>query len=119
METIATFQERLIALLKEKKITQKELSDLTGISRSLINKYIKGISNANQKKLNLIAKATNVNPVWLLGFDVPMENLFGIREEIDTLLSSPLLTTEDMIAIKSFVELYINNLEAKRGTQHE
>lgn len=109
MEVKESFQNRLKQLLEIKHLTQKELSDMTGISRSLINKYLKGVSETNNEKLSRIAKATNVNPVWLLGYDVQFENTYGVIEEISKLLNDSSLNISDLTSIKSFIELYISN----------
>lgn len=109
MEIKESFQNRLKQLLEIKHLTQKELSDMTGISRSLINKYLKGVSETNNEKLSRIAKATNVNPVWLLGYDVQFENTYGVIEEISKLLNDSSLNISDLTSIKSFIELYISN----------
>jgi len=51
-----------------------ELHEKTNISESLISKYLSGNAIARQRKIALISEALNVNPVWLMGYDVPMED---------------------------------------------
>ena len=53
---------------------QVELHEKTNISESLISKYLSGNAIARQRKIALISEALNVNPVWLMGYDVPMED---------------------------------------------
>ncbi|TDL96744.1 helix-turn-helix domain-containing protein [Macrococcus brunensis] len=64
---------RLQQILKEKKISQAELSRRSGIARNSISDYLKGKYEAKQDKVYLIAKALNVSEGWLMGFDVSPE----------------------------------------------
>ena len=52
---------------------QIELSRLTGIDSGTINNYLSGKYEPKQDRLEKIAEALDVNPVWLMGYDVPME----------------------------------------------
>ncbi len=40
-------------------------------NKSDISQYVSGKSEPNQDKLYILSKALNVNPVWLMGYDVP------------------------------------------------
>ena len=73
MKTIDTFQRRLEKALNIRNMKPVELHEKTGISESLISKYLSNNAIARQKKLSLLADALNVNEVWLMGYDVPME----------------------------------------------
>ena len=72
MKPIHTFQKRLEEALRIRNIKSVELHEKTGISESLLSKYLSGSAVARQKKLTLLADALNVNEVWLMGYDVPM-----------------------------------------------
>lgn len=74
MKTIDTFKNRLEKALFVRKMKPVELHNRTGISESLISKYLSGEAVARQKKLTLLASALDINEVWLLGYDVPMES---------------------------------------------
>ena len=73
MKTVETFQERLEKALQIRKMKPVALHEKTGISESLISKYLSGRAVARQKKISLLADALDVSPVWLLGYDVPIE----------------------------------------------
>lgn len=73
MEIVDTFQNRLKKAMKMKNIKQVDLVEKTGLDKTLINKYLSGITNARQQKLTKLADALNVNEVWLMGYDVPMQ----------------------------------------------
>lgn len=73
MEIVDTFQNRLKTAMNIRNIKQVELVEKTKLDKTLINKYLSGVSNAKQKKLTILAEALNINEVWLMGYDVPME----------------------------------------------
>ena len=50
----------------EKKLTQKKLSELTGISEVMISQYELGLRNPKLENLQKIAKALNVHSLVLL-----------------------------------------------------
>lgn len=76
-EKISTFAERLSIAMKDNNFTQTELSRKTKISKSLINKYLKGIAEAGNDNLPILAKTLQVNVIWLMGYDVPNKYIDG------------------------------------------
>ena len=75
MKPIETFQNRLSVALRIRDIKPVELHEKTGISESLISKYLSGKAIARQRKLGLISDTLNISPVWLMGYDVPMDSI--------------------------------------------
>ena len=75
MKPVETFQRRLQKALNSRNMKSVELHEKTGISESLLSKYLSGNAIARQRKISLISEALNVNPVWLMGYDVPMEEM--------------------------------------------
>lgn len=71
---ISNFAKRLKEAMDIRKISQTELHEKTGIGKPSINAYLKGEYKAKQDKVDLIAEALNVDPTWLIGYDVPMEH---------------------------------------------
>lgn len=67
------FSERLRRSIAERGLTQSELSQLSGVSKSSISRYISGAWKAKQDTLYDLARALNVSEAWLMGYDVPME----------------------------------------------
>lgn len=63
-----TFAVRLKKLLKEKKISQSELSKRTHIGKSSISTYLKGGYIPKQDKIYLIAKVLDVSESYLMGW---------------------------------------------------
>lgn len=82
MELVSNFKDRLNEAILESGLQQIQISSLTGISKSLLNKYIKGIAVAKTDKIQKLAYVLKVNPVWLLGYDVCKEDDFIDEETI-------------------------------------
>lgn len=93
MKPIDTFQNRLQKALNNKNIKPVELHEKTGLSESLISKYLSGNAIARQKKLILLAEALNVNPVWLMGYDIPINENTKIDSLGNPIISIPILGT--------------------------
>ena len=64
---------RLKKALSIRNMTQAELCQKTKIPKSALSEYIKGLYDPKQDRLIILSDALNVDPVWLMGFDVPME----------------------------------------------
>ena len=112
MKTIDTFQRRLEKALAIRNMKPVELHEKTGISESLISKYLSNNAVARQKKLTLLADALNVNEVWLMGYDVPMEKDFkeknnSLQSYIDKIDMAE-LDKDDIEEIKRFIEFVKN-----------
>lgn len=73
MQIVDSFQNRLKEAMDYRNIKQVDLVEKTKLDKTLINKYLSGVSNAKQRKLTILAEALYVNEVWLLGYDVSME----------------------------------------------
>lgn len=68
------FFERFNEALNIRQKTMADISRETKINRSSLSEYSKGTYKPNQDRIYLIAKALNVSPAWIMGFDVPMED---------------------------------------------
>ena len=93
-----------------------ELHEKTGISESLISKYLSGNALARQKKIFLISKVLDVNPAWLMGYDVPMADLKAVKIPIlnNVLPSMDLFSKENIkdyttFKIKTYWDSNIDN----------
>ena len=80
---IDTFSHRLSYALHKRNLKPVDLSKKTGISKTNISCYISGKYEAKQDGLILLAEALNVNPVWLMGYDVPIERN-DVKYDIDS-----------------------------------
>lgn len=65
---------RIISRRKELGLTLKDVSNMVGVASSTIQRYEKGtISQLKLPVLESIAKAINVNPLWLINKNAPIE----------------------------------------------
>lgn len=61
------------------------------LEKNDLSQYVSGKVEPGQKKLAILAKALDVNPVWLMGYDVPLESQSEkdksdiLKEKIDSL----------------------------------
>ena len=65
-------KERIKELMQFYGINQTELCRRTGIQKSALSNYLNGDREPRQDQISLIADPFNVNPAWLMGYDVPM-----------------------------------------------
>ena len=73
-----SFAKRLEEALRIRDVKQSELVEKTQISKSAISQYLSGAFEPKQKNIYKIARALNVNPVWLMGKDVGMSPQLGL-----------------------------------------
>lgn len=66
---------RLIEAMKDIGIKQRELADKAQVTESSISHYVNGSHAPSNKTAGKLAEILNVNPVWLMGFDVPKHRM--------------------------------------------
>lgn len=62
---------RLREALAITNMSQQELSDRSGVPKASISQYVNGTHIPGNKKAGQLAEVLGVNPLWLMGFDVP------------------------------------------------
>ena len=67
------FAERLTQALDLRGLSAADLSRATGVSEGTISCYKKGKYQAKQNRVYDFARALQVDPAWLMGYDVPIE----------------------------------------------
>lgn len=70
-----TAKTRVKEALRIRGMSQKELCERTGIPKSSISLYVNGHHLPKQDSIYLISAALRVRPDWLMGLDVPMEEM--------------------------------------------
>lgn len=79
--------ERLKVAMKEKGITQSELSRESSISKSTLSEWISGKYEPKQDKVFILANALNISPSWLMGLTDTMEaykDIEPVYSQLDT-----------------------------------
>lgn len=64
---------RIAKALSIRNMKQTDLCNKTNIPKGAISQYISGAFEPKQDRVYIIARALDVDPVWLMGYDVPME----------------------------------------------
>lgn len=92
---------RIKKALSIRNMKQADLCAKANISKSTLSEYLKGKYEPKQDKVFLISQALNVDPVWLMGYDVPME-----KKEQPVQKKSPPTETELSEGEKLVLELF-------------
>lgn len=105
---IDTFAKRLQKALDMNQMKPIQLSEKTGLDKSLISNYLSGNYKAKQDKLSLLASALNVSETWLMGYDVPINDVKNNANmnELDQLLFSKAkdLSDEDKKTVLAVID---------------
>lgn len=115
-ESIATFGDRLKEALKVNNMTQSKLSEISGINTSTISEYIKGKYDPSRSRIFEFSEILKVNPVWLMGFDVPMKDE-KLEKKIETppVVDTSVLTAEELAEFEKVTQtnklLFFNGIE--------
>lgn len=91
-----SFKNRLNKAMQIRNIKAVELVEKTNISKANISCYMSGKYEAKADGVKLLADALNINPVWLMGYDVPMDT----DEKIDE-LGNPVVTIPILGVVKA------------------
>ena len=67
------FASRLSQALEARGMKAADLSKKTKVAEGTLSCYINGRYEAKQNRVQVFAEALDVNPAWLMGYDVPME----------------------------------------------
>lgn len=67
--------KRFELIMNIRHLKQVDLVNKTGISKASINQYVKGVHCPENDRAMILANVLNVDPMWLMGFDVPMEKV--------------------------------------------
>lgn len=55
--------------------SQQRFVERTGLNKGSVSQYVNGKNIPSNITASMIAEAFNINPAWLMGFDVPMERV--------------------------------------------
>lgn len=111
-----SFSKRLKEAMKIRNINQSELSQKSGISKSSLSEYLKGKYEAKQTGLFNLAKALDVNEVWLMGEDVPMDRAYGrskvIEIDVVNLMTNEIIQKIPYVYRTDITDIDIDNIFA-------
>lgn len=103
--------KRLRQAISEMNIRPQELADLSGVNKASISQYLNGSHAPSNISSGKMGKILNVDPLWLMGFDVPVRKTkdeseakkdFGLIEKFS------LLDDTDKEVIIGMIDLMIS-----------
>ena len=74
---VDTLGSRLIKAMSWRGMNGDDLARASGVHKSLISRYKKNDKEPRDDRVEALAKALNVNPQWLRGYDVPPDEGSG------------------------------------------
>lgn len=122
--------KRLTQAMNAIGISAQELSRRSGVGKSSISHYVNGTNKPHSINAGALAKVLNVDPMWLMGFDVeqkesPISALIGDKLEgvdvsnRDFIISMDMLsrkmTLTQMDNILTFAQFIKNSDDKKKG----
>ena len=74
---------RINEALAESGLTAQELANRTGLNKASISQYRNGTHKPSNKTATLIGDVLDVNPLWLMGFDVRKKEPLFFKKTMD------------------------------------
>lgn len=71
---ISNSQTRLKEMMSILGISQTDIVKTTGVLKSSLSNWVNGNREPRQDQISAIVDPYNINPAWLMGYDVPMFN---------------------------------------------
>jgi len=107
-------KNRLLKALSMRGMTPAELARASGIDKGSISRYLSGKFEPKQSAVHAMAKALNVSPSWLLGYDVPVTPDFTAKyteqdKELNMLIEK--LSPDELNAVKAIIKTILNKGE--------
>lgn len=72
-DRISTFAGRLTLYMSQNDIKAVDLSKRLNVSRSTISQWVNGSVVPKRDRLVELSDVLHINPLWLMGYDVPLE----------------------------------------------
>ena len=124
-ETMHNIVERIKSRRRELNFSFQNLADLTGMSKSTLQRYeTGGIKNIPLDKLKTLAKALEVSPEWIMGWNLPasIKSDQSINSSQAIMMYPPKYLDED--TVRKVLELYEDEetrvlLDIKRDLKKE
>lgn len=74
---------RINEALAESGLTAQDLANRTGLNKASISQYRNGTHRPSNKTATLIGDVLDVNPLWLMGFDVRKKEPLFFKKTMD------------------------------------
>lgn len=99
--------KRLRIALSNANMKPQQLADSSGVSKSSISQYVNGFHAPSNISSGKMASVLNVNPLWLMGFDIPMteeKSPSVTPQTIDIHFNSNEYTSDELEEIRQFAK---------------
>lgn len=112
---VTNTSSRLKELMSYFNIKQVDIVNRTGLVKSKVSMYVNGLHEPKQDSIYIISKAFDVDPAWLMGFDVPMMNNPVSNDNIEKAAESlgDAFSTDDK-SLLELIEIWNELPEEKR-----
>lgn len=107
--------KRLQLALSNANMKPQELADKSGVSKSSISQYVNGSHIPSNISSGKMGKVLNVEPMWLMGFDVEMRKDISSKSakyDIELLKKVSLLNERDKKIIMSMIDSMLSSKES-------
>lgn len=108
--------KRIQLALSNANMKPQDLANLSGVKKASISQYVNGSHAPGNINAGKIGTALNVNPLWLMGFDVSMERKdtkAKAEKDFDILRKFSMLNDRD----KNIVSDMINSMLSSKGNR--
>ena len=108
LNNMEEIKDRLKNALEVRQMKPVDLARKSGINKGAISKYLKGTILPKQNNIGALAKALEVSPTWLMGYEVTMDGkLLPSEIQLDK------LTEENRTRILAYYQALIDSQEVK------
>lgn len=104
--------KRLQLALLDMGISQQELAEKSGVSKASISQYVNGSHAPSNISSGKMGKVLNVEPMWLMGFDVAMRKEISsesAKNDMAFLEKFSLLNERDKKIVMSMIDSMLLN----------
>lgn len=102
----SSFKERLTELMQKNNLRQADVVKTTGLDKSTISYYLNGKREPAQDNIFTISQAYNVDPAWLMGYEVPMEKQ-PIKRTYSAHEAAEILIIKENPNVRSLIDDYL------------
>jgi len=116
MKDLYIIKDRLNEALKYRNMTPLELAERCKMNKSSIYRYLNGERIPRTDAIHKMATVLNVDPSWVLGYNVPMTPDYVIELDGQKLIAEvEQLTPENKEKLKDFLSYLLTKQEEKKN----
>lgn len=113
--------KRFEIILEKRGIKGYDLAERAGLSSAAVSQYLNGVRCPTRNTAQSLSEVLRVNPLWLMGFDVPMESPItppaftdDQKRVIDAMLK---LNPKNLKRLQDFAEILKENQQTQEAEQ--